>query len=351
MKIIILTFILLFFNTHSFSGTDFDYQSWYQERYNFFKKYKTRLKSLRQENQNYNGVIVETIKGEVYTLFDIKPQAEIDKAGLEHCKKQGGIKCKVRIQSFKINPDYNRLAVYNDKEKKLDVGTFEFHVERVLNYKNIIFLNNSKNFNIQNPKFSCTSVRGKNKQVTDFFLKEIDVYPEDFIKKTGLKFVVFCGNISANSSNPIGLAPSHYDKSPGVFYVNLKRIREMISLKRAKVIRHTFHHELYHVIDAKLTLIDLDNEWSRINQYPYSQTLIVSNLKLLNDGKGFITNYAKNNVSEDKAEVFANLINDYKATKEIIKGDRIIFKKTQLMISRLKKISPSINKKFWDSLN
>ena len=125
----------------------------------------------------------------------------------------------------------------------------------------------------------------------------------------------------------------------------------MISARKAKVIRHTFHHELYHVIDAKLTLIDLDNEWSKINKNPYSKTLIVSNLKLLNDGKGFITNYAKNNVSEDKAEVFANLINDYKATKEIIKNDKIIFKKTQLMISRLKKISPSINKNFWDNLN
>ena len=351
MKIIILTFVLFFFNSNSFSSTDFDYQSWYQERYNFFKKYKTRLKLLREKNKNYNGVIVETIKGEVYTLFDIKPQSQIDKAGLEHCNKQGGKKCKVRIRSFKINPNYNRLAVYNEKEKKLDVGNFEFHVEKVLNYKDITFLNNSKNFNIQSPNFSCNSVRGKNKQITDFFLKEIDIYPEDFIKKTGLKFVVLCGDISANSSNPIGLAPSHYDKSPGVFYISLKRIRQMISARKAKVIRHTFHHELYHVIDAKLTLIDLDNEWSKINKNPYSKTLIVSNLKLLNDGKGFITNYAKNNVSEDKAEVFANLINDYKATKEIIKNDKIIFKKTQLMISRLKKISPSINKNFWDNLN
>ena len=65
----------------------------------------------------------------------------------------------------------------------------------------------------------------------------------------------------------------------------------------------------------------------------------------------FITKYARNNQNEDKAELFAMLITKHSEVKKLLNEDKILFDKTRLLISRLKSISPLINKDFWNKLN
>ena len=67
--------------------------------------------------------------------------------------------------------------------------------------------------------------------------------------------------------------------------------------------------------------------------------------------KGFISEYARNNSAEDKAELFAFMISEHKKFKQAVSKDEVLLKKSKLMISRLKGISPEINKNFWKKLN
>jgi len=350
MKLIncLLIFIVSFFAIHSNAKENFDNKAWYEERFKFFQNYKNTLKKAQKSNPAYKGAIAETVTGQAFPFIDTKSQNEVDQLALKMCVTQGGIKCKIRIRSFKNNPNYNRLAVWNKKKNTLDGSMFKLKVKKLFEHKGIVFLNNIKNFNSNNNQFTCSKTTSHQSSITNIFVKELNKFPKNFLDNSGLKFVVVCGEIlRKNGGNPTGLAPSHFDQSPGVFFINSKEVKNFIANKFSFIAAHTFHHELYHIIDAKLTLVGLDEKWVSLNKYSYSNQNIIADGKVISDGKGFVSNYARNNEFEDKAELFANLLVNFRAVKEAIKNDPILFKKTELMISRLKKISPSVNQDFW----
>ena len=72
--------------------------------------------------------------------------------------------------------------------------------------------------------------------------------------------------------------------------------------------------------------------------------------EILSDGRGFVSNYAKNNEFEDKAELFAYLVTKNKEMRSVMTKDVIIFRKTKLMIERMKSLSGDINGNFWSKL-
>ena len=117
------------------------------------------------------------------------------------------------------------------------------------------------------------------------------------------------------------------------------------------MLKHVFHHEFYHIIDSQLTNVIIDNQWEKINKIEYSSVNISGDLNLDNSINGFVTQYARNNQNEDKAELFAMLITKNSEVKKLLNKDEVLFNKTKLLISRLKSISPSINKNFWNKLN
>ena len=89
----------------------------------------------------------------------------------------------------------------------------------------------------------------------------------------------------------------------------------------------------------------------KLNRNPYSNENLKANFqKILADQKGFVSNYAKNNEFEDKAEVFAYLITKHQEMKKILPQDRILYNKTKLIIQRMKSLSSEINRNFWSKL-
>ena len=202
-------------------------------------------------------------------------------------------------------------------------------------------------FNIYTEKIITTS-----KQLIFLLKKEIDIYPNEFINNSGLKFIMICDDLTLNGSKVVGVAPGHYDQSPGVFYISVNKLKNVKNNPRTKsMMRHVFHHEFYHIIDSQLTNVIIDNEWKKINKNNYSDVEISGELNLDNSINGFITKYARNNQNEDKAELFAMLITKHSEVKRLLNEDKILFDKTRLLISRLKSISPLINKDFWNKLN
>ena len=342
-----LIFLAIFFCKIAYAN---DQNNFYESRYNFLKNYIEQLKTLQKKDQNYKGSVVETISGSFFISFGKVSQNKVDQETLSQCNLKKGLDCKVRFQSLKKNKNYNRLAKFDKKNNLLLSLENKIDSKIVDEYKKIIFLKNINTFG--HKSFECKKNVTPFKQLIYLIKKEIDVYPIEFINNSGLKFIMICEELTLNGNKVTGVAPGHYDQSPGVFYISAKELKDAKNNPRVKsMLKHVFHHEFYHIIDAQLTNVIIDNQWEKINKNKYSKVEISGDLNLDNSINGFITQYARNNQNEDKAELFAMLITKNSEVKKLLNDDKVLFDKTKLLISRLRSISPSINKNFWDKLN
>ena len=342
-----LLFLAIFLCTITYAN---DQNNFYESRYNFLKNYIEQLKTLQKKDQNYKGSVVETISGSFFISFGKGSQNKVDQETLSQCNLKKGLDCKVRFQSLKKNKNYNRLAKFDKKNNLLLSLENKIDSKIVDEYKKIIFLKNINTFG--HKSFECKKNVTPFKQLIYLIKKEIDVYPIEFINNSGLKFIMICDELTLNDSEVIGVAPGHYDQSPGVFYLSANELKDVKNNPRVKsMLKHVFHHEFYHIIDAQLTNVIIDNQWEKINKQNYSKVELSGDLNLDNSINGFVTQYARNNQNEDKAELFAMLITKNSEVKKLLNDDKVLFDKTKLLISRLKSISPSINKNFWNKLN
>ena len=344
---ICLLFLALFFCKITYAN---DQNDFYESRHNFLKNYIEQLKTLQEKDKNYKGSVAETISGSFFISFGKGSQNKVDLETLNKCNLKKGVDCKVRFQSLKKNKNYNRLAKF-DKKNNLFLSLENKIGSKIVDeYKKIIFL---KNINTSSQKgFECKKNVTPFKQLIHLLKKEIDIYPIEFMNNSGLKFIMICDELTLNDSEVIGVAPGHYDQSPGVFYLSANELKDVKNNPRVKsMLKHVFHHEFYHIIDAQLTNVIIDNQWEKINKQNYSKVELSGDLNLDNSINGFVTQYARNNQNEDKAELFAMLITKNSEVKKLLNDDKVLFDKTKLLISRLKSISPSINKNFWNKLN
>jgi hypothetical protein len=344
---IFIIIIIIFFSKICFSD---EYNNFYESRYNFIKDYISKLKSLQKKNKDYKGSVVETISGSLHVSFGTQSQEEIDKQALQKCEEKVKEKkeCKVRFQSLKKNKNYNRAARYNKSNEILNFLENKIKSKYIYEYNGIIFLRSNENFNTRN--YSCKKSTMPVNMIVNLIKKEIDIYPKFFLDNSGLKYIMLCDDANLNGNEVGGFAPGHYDQSPGIFFINIKNLSG-----KEDYLKHLFHHEFYHIIDTRLTNLSIDDEWNSINKNYYLNSKIIGDSALVltpdNSTKGFVSQYARKNQAEDKAELFAMLITRNKDIKKLLKKDEILYKKVKLLISRLKNISPSINKDFWNKIN
>jgi len=343
-----ISFYLLIFSLYAFPSLS-NNKAFYEGRAKFIKEYINELQVLRKKDPDYNGAIAESLTGSFFQALDKKSQDQVEAQALESCKKNNNKGCKIRFRGLAINPDYNRLAVFNKSKGNLNVGMEDIPSNFMLSHKGISFVFSTSDY--QAKDFTCAKTSKDNDFIVDIIVSQIDLYPTSFLGKAGLKFVLICGDIKALGSSPEGLAPSHYDQSPGVFMLSVQKIKKQIDAGQPQIIKHIFHHEYYHVIDSTLTKAVVDDDWVNINRNPYSSENLKANVnEILSDGRGFVSNYAKNNEFEDKAELFAYLVTKNKEMRSVMTKDVIIFRKTKLMIERMKSLSGDINGNFWSKL-
>jgi len=343
-----VSFYLLIFSLYAFPSLS-NNKAFYEGRAKFLKEYINELQVLRKKDPDYNGAIAESLTGSFFQALDKKSQDQVEAQALESCKKNNNKGCKIRFRGLAINPDYNRLAVFNKSKGNLNVGMEDIPSNFMLSHKGISFVFSTSDY--QAKDFTCAKTSKDNDFIVDIIVSQIDLYPTSFLGKAGLKFVLICGDIKALGSSPEGLAPSHYDQSPGVFMLSVQKIKKQIDAGQPQIIKHIFHHEYYHVIDSTLTKAVVDDDWVNINRNPYSSENLKANVnEILSDGRGFVSNYAKNNEFEDKAELFAYLVTKNKEMRSVMTKDVIIFRKTKLMIERMKSLSGDINGNFWSKL-
>lgn len=354
MKALIILIIIISFNTDLEAGNiTAEVRKSYEERANFIKEYISTIKENKKKDKKFKGSVVESVSGRLFTRWGPFSQKVLDKNALDDCKKAGELECLVRFRTLKKNSKYNRYAKYDSSKKSLKVLGEFIKSKKVFTAKGIDILISEKDFK-NSRNFFCGKVKSDYRNVINYLVKEIEIYPSSFIKNSGLKYVMICEKIEDEELGfePGGLAPGHVDQSPGVFYLNLSVLNKYKNPKvKKETVKFLFHHEYYHIIDSSLSLMQLDEKWEKINKVAYTNEPMLDGWGIDTSVEGFISQYARNNSAEDKAELFAFMISEHKKFKKAISKDEILLKKSKLMILRLKEISPEINKNFWKRLN
>lgn len=182
------------------------------------------------------------------------------------------------------------------------------------------------------------------------FAAEWSLYPLDLVKRTGLKKVVFCKNLSFEKQFRTGIP----DFENNVLYFDVTRGRH-----DEQYVRKVIHHEFFHIIDLRDDgKLYEDERWSNLN--PLGFKYGPGGAKLQNDptvtttgrdAPGFLNRYATSGVEEDKAEVFAHMIVEPKRIAERTNKDKYVQAKVERMKELLAEFSPCVDKNFWESID
>lgn len=142
---------------------------------------------------------------------------------------------------------------------------------------------------------------GQVKAAAERFFKALDALPENFVQKSGLRFVTFLERPTHKDIPVGGLA------SGETIYLNVNCSAQ------------TIYHELFHIFDPKFA----DPRWSKLNHKDFIYTGSVYRSAHLsrarrrrvenNVGSGefnadFVSRYAMSNEREDRAETFAAMM-------------------------------------------
>jgi len=181
--------------------------------------------------------------------------------------------------------------------------------------------------NVQCDKTSENSIKKK----FDLIKKNFNKYDKKFLEKINLKYVVLCENLKVAEIKTAGV-PNHEVKT---LIVDIKFDE--------RYFERSMHHELFHMIEASYKNLFSYKEWEKYNnkKFKYAKCSTCTNkldLSLINNTKGFLTEYSMSTASEDMAEIFSFLMTKNKKLKNIILNDPVLYKKTLFLKNEVLKI-------------
>ena len=105
----------------------------------------------------------------------------------------------------------------------------------------------------------------------------------------------------------------------------------------------SIHHELFHMADESYDNLFSYEEWEKFNipSFQYAECSTCSNrsdLSLIRDSTGFITEYSMSTASEDMAEIFSFMMTDIDDLSIISQKDSILNNKINFIVSEIRKI-------------
>ena len=139
------------------------------------------------------------------------------------------------------------------------------------------------------------------KQKYKIIEKNLNRYPESFLKKVNLKYIVLCEDLSISGIGTAGI-PDNLMKT---LIVDIKF--------NEKYFERVLHHEVFHIIKDSYKEIFDENIWSSFNpaEFNYAECSTCTKkigLDTYLKPNGFITEYSRSTASEDMAEVFSHLM-------------------------------------------
>lgn len=181
------------------------------------------------------------------------------------------------------------------------------------------------------------------------FAFEWSLYPPELVKKTRLKAVVFCKDLTFAGQRRTAIP----DFEHNVLYLDVVRGRG-----NDRYARKVIHHEFFHLIDLRDDdHLYEDDRWAKLN--PNGFKYGPGGINLQNDPTvtepkkdtpGFLNRYAAAGVEEDKAEVFAHLMVEPKEMADRAARDKYLRAKVERMKELLAAFTPRMDEKFWKSV-
>ena len=178
----------------------------------------------------------------------------------------------------------------------------------------------------------CNDVSEKDiKNKFDIIKKNFNKYNKNFLKKINLRYVVLCENLKVAEIKTAGV-PNH----------NMKTLIMDIKFDE-RYFERSMHHELFHMIEASYKDLFSYKEWKKFNnsEFRYAKCSTCTNkldLSLINNTKGFLTEYSMTTASEDMAEIFSFLMSEKQKLENIVLNDPVLYKKTIFLKNAILKI-------------
>jgi len=209
-------------------------------------------------------------------------------------------------------------------------------------------------------------------KVIEPLVHELNVYPHEALRRTRIEQIVLCTDL---------LIGHRKQKASGTLMVGLNYVDTIffdVQAFRDNLFgRRTIHHELFHAIDYHDTWEGLiDTDWRKLQGKDYSyeldsavefQTMKRRNPQEIESprfddpydwltGKpsstpGFLTEYAKYNTAEDKAEVFSHMVTSYDEVMTRAGRDAILNRKVERMKELMLHFCDELNDSFWQHLS
>ncbi|OHD54993.1 MAG: hypothetical protein A2Y33_03240 [Spirochaetes bacterium GWF1_51_8] len=185
--------------------------------------------------------------------------------------------------------------------------------------------------------FQNITVKSKNDLIEDYFpalIEALKRFPPEFIKKSGIKGVVFTEKIIF-LGQPVG---GHFDVSEKLIFITLS--------SPASYVSHAFAHEYCHYLDNTLPGHGNMEQWQSLNTPGFQYKNIPPDKLLSGDlfsqhpAKGFLNGYCMYDPYNDKAEVFAAYMTpaEYKKASALFADDPYLKKKFEHIRWELKSV-------------
>lgn len=181
------------------------------------------------------------------------------------------------------------------------------------------------------------------------FAHEFKLYPLDLVKRSRLKRVVLCKELSFAGQRRNAIPDYEHD----TLYLDVSR-----GSYNKPYLRKVIHHEFFHIIDYRDDgKVYQDKLWEALNlaKFKYgSGGRTAQNIQetsvLTEKFPGFLNHYSTTGVEEDKAEVFANLLVNPAYVEGRTKKDRVLKAKVERMKGLLLTFCADMNEEFWEKL-
>jgi len=228
----------------------------------------------------------------------------------------------ILISPVKANTIYNLIKIPN-------LETYKNKSSNGIKYLRAV-----KPFQVGVRNDNVTCLNSKNNTIEKKFNlieKNFNRYNSNFLKKINLKYIVLCENLTVSEISSAGVP-------------NYKMRTLIIDIKfNKKHFERVLHHEVFHIINEGYKDFFNDNEWKKFNssKFKYAKCSTCSDrlgLSLLDNNKGFLTEYSMSTPSEDMAEVFSFLITNREKIENIALNDAILKKKITYIKKNLLKI-------------
>lgn len=191
------------------------------------------------------------------------------------------------------------------------------------------------------------------RQIQDYLRlldEEFSLYPEDFVRRTGLKRIVLCRELSFAGQFRNAVPDFEHD----TYYLEIER-----GSFDTTYLRKVIHHDFFHIVDYRDDgLLYEDDRWKALNPDDFKYGTGGKNAQnnpesavLTLEYPGFLNHYSTTGVEEDKAEIFSNMMVSPRYVAGRLSQDTVIEAKVVTMKELLAGFCPEINESFWQKVD